>query len=285
MAQLNCPGCYQGGWMECGMCDQRTGSNLSLNMAPGPYPVNPMWMGTWHGPPPSAMYPYPVPMGHMHHHSRPPSPTHSIKSRKSSLSKKSRRKYRESEDSDDLEDRRSIFSERERKSISSRFTERPRPTRDTASMPREVLRKNPDRISRSRRGSSSESDDEQSESQKESEVLDEVEEVKALPEVPTSNWECAHCTYVNEAGTKVCLICCKTATINVKLVENEEKKGKEPKLQTTRSSDDCSKDYSETESLLNKLGKLKTQEEKKGRSRKISFWPGTKFATLTNKQN
>ncbi|XP_044267798.1 E3 ubiquitin-protein ligase lubel isoform X5 [Tribolium madens] len=272
MAQLNCPGCYQGGWMDCG-CD-RTGSNLSLNMAPGPYPVNPMWMGTWHGPPPSTMYPYPVPMGHMHHHSRPPSPTHSIKSRKSSMSKKSRRKYRESEDTDDdLEDRRSIFSHNdrsERKSIGSRFPERQKLSRDTASMPREISRKNSDRIERisnvrSRRGSSSESDDEQSESQKESEVLDESEEteVKPIPEIPTSSWECEHCTFVNDPGTKVCLICCKTATVNVKLVKIEEKIEKpEPKLQTTRSSDDCSKDYSETESLLNKLGKLKTSEPK-----------------------
>ncbi|XP_064212934.1 E3 ubiquitin-protein ligase lubel isoform X6 [Tribolium castaneum] len=272
MAQLNCPGCYQGGWLECG-CD-RTGSNLSLNMAPGPYPVNPMWMGTWHGPPPSTMYPYPVPMGHMHHHSRPPSPTHSIKSRKSSMSKKSRRKYRESEDTDDdLEDRRSIFSHNdrsERKSLGSRFPERQKLPRETASMPREISRKNSDRIERisnvrSRRGSSSESDDEQSESQKESEVLDESEEpeIKPILEVPTSNWECEHCTFVNDPGTKVCLVCCKTATINVKLVKSDEKTEKpEPKLHTTRSSDDCSKDYSETESLLNKLGKLKTSEPK-----------------------
>ncbi|XP_063922547.1 E3 ubiquitin-protein ligase lubel isoform X3 [Zophobas morio] len=295
MAQLNCPTCYQGQWVDCAMCDQRTGSNLSLNVAPGPYPVNPMWMGTWHGPPPSAMYPYPVPMGHVHHHSRPPSPTHSIKSRKSSMSKKSRRKYHESDDEDEIEERRSIFShsERERK----RYPERQRSNRETASIPREVPppRRNTidriERVSNIRRGSSSESDDEHSESQKENELnrktfpetaIEEVkvepeeDDVKVLPEVPALSWECEHCTFVNEPGTKVCLICCKTATINVKLVQSEEVlkpqpkvKSSEQKLQRSRSSDDYSKDYSETESLLNKLGKLKTnevkEEEKKGK--------------------
>jgi hypothetical protein len=324
MAQLNCPTCYQGSWMDCAMCDQRTGSNLSLNVAPPPYPMNPMWMGTWHGPPPSAMYPYPVPMGHVHHHSRPPSPTHSVKSRKSSMSKKGRKKYREVEetdDEDDMEDRRSIFSHNdrnERKSLGGRFPERQRPSRDTSSVPREVARRNTiDRVERisnvrsrpSVRQSSSESDDEHSESQKEeSEIVEEGSEQdtgpKPLPELPNSNWECEHCTFVNEAGTKVCLVCCKTASVNVKLVQNEESQNLAPKnlpkskqnkevakLQRSRSSDDYSKDYSETESLLNKLGKLKTSEPpkevpaepKKGRSRKISFWPGTKFSTLTNK--
>jgi E3 ubiquitin-protein ligase RNF31 len=324
MAQLNCPTCYQGSWMDCAMCDQRTGSNLSLNVAPPPYPMNPMWMGTWHGPPPSAMYPYPVPMGHVHHHSRPPSPTHSVKSRKSSMSKKGRKKYREVEetdDEDDMEDRRSIFSHNdrnERKSLGGRFPERQRPSRDTSSVPREVARRNTiDRVERisnvrsrpSVRQSSSESDDEHSESQKEeSEIVEEGSEQdtgpKPLPELPNANWECEHCTFVNEAGTKVCLVCCKTASVNVKLVQNEESQNLAPKnlpkskqnkeqnkLQRSRSSDDYSKDYSETESLLNKLGKLKTSEPpkevpaepKKGRSRKISFWPGTKFSTLTNK--
>ncbi|RZC33722.1 IBR domain containing protein [Asbolus verrucosus] len=289
MAQLNCPTCYQGSWMECAMCEnQRTGSNMSLNMAPAPYPMNPMWMGTWHGPPPSTMYPYPV---HMHHHSRPPSPTHSVKSRKSSMSKKSRRKYIENEETDeeDIEDRRSIFSHNDRsdrKSLGNRFPERQRPVRDTSSMSREVARRNTaDRIERvsnirsrpSVRGSSSETDDEHSESQKENELIEEIEDVekepKPPPEVPNSSWECEHCTFVNEPGTRVCLVCCKTPTSNVKLIQNEEplapknlpkkQTTKEPsKLQRSRSSDDYSKDYSETESLLNKLGKLKTNEQK-----------------------
>jgi E3 ubiquitin-protein ligase RNF31 len=212
------------------------------------------------------------------------------------MSKKGRKKYREVEetdDEDDMEDRRSIFSHNdrnERKSLGGRFPERQRPSRDTSSVPREIARRNTiDRVERisnvrsrpSVRQSSSESDDEHSESQKEeSEIVEEGSEQdtgpKPLPELPNANWECEHCTFVNEAGTKVCLVCCKTASVNVKLVQNEESQNLAPKnlpkskqnkeqnkLQRSRSSDDYSKDYSETESLLNKLGKLKTSEPPK----------------------
>lgn len=33
------------------------------------------------------------------------------------------------------------------------------------------------------------------------------------PVIPTHQWECEHCTYVNRAGTRVCAICCKTPTV------------------------------------------------------------------------
>lgn len=330
MAHLNYPiPCCQGPWMnQCGYEDR--GSNLSLNMGPGGYPMNPMWMGTWHGPPPTSVpYPYPVAIPHMHHdarsctHSRPPSPTHSVKSRKSTLSRKSRKKYRDVEDTDDEEDRRSNFSHTdrsERKSLGSRYTPRERSLRE--SLPRDLPRRNTvDKVERgsvarsrhSIRGSSSESDDEQSEelieSQKESDIINEEDETEydntanTIVEVPDASWECEHCTFVNEPGTRVCQICCKTPSANVKIFKKETSQKKvlevpkkiptnsnsksRDKLQRTLSSDDYSKDYSETESLLNKLGKLNVREPeekpaplevKKGRTpRKISFWPGTKF--------
>lgn len=344
MAQLNYPlPCCQGAWMnQCGCEDQR-GSNLSLNIGPGGYPMNPMWMGPWHGPPPSAMYPYPMPMGHMHHdarsctHSRPTSPTHSVKSRKSTLSRRSRKKYREIEDTDDEDDRRSTLSHNdrsERKSLGSRFIVRERPLRDASSMPREIKRRNTiDRVERgssiarsrhSVQASSSGTDDEQSESQKESDVINEEGESdydnnflsKEIPvEVPTASWECEHCTFVNEAGTRVCLVCCKTPTSDAKIIKpvNEAKvspkknhalspknlpvsKSKSKDKILRSGSDEYSKDYSETESVLNKMGKLKIPDAKtaesksvpidakKGRtSRKISFWPGTKFASFQKK--
>lgn len=334
MAHLNYPPpCCQGAWMnQCG-CDETRSSNMSLNVAPQGYPMNPMWMGTWHGPPPSAMYPYPVPMGHHHDarscaHSRAASPSHSVKSRKSTLSRKSRKKYREMQDTDDendVDDRRSTFShadKSERRSL-GRFVVRERPLRDASSMPREVSRRNTldriDRVSvaRSRQSvqaSSSETDDEQSESpsHKESDIINEDIESEydantpAAAEVPGASWECEHCTFVNEPGTRVCSICCKTPSANAKVVKKEAKtKASEvssakqlnvpknsDKLQRNLSSDDYSKDNSETESVLNKLGKLKTAESpvpippdiKKGRtSRKISFWPGTKFASFNKK--
>ncbi|XP_025833918.1 uncharacterized protein LOC108736579 isoform X3 [Agrilus planipennis] len=307
IAQLGCPTCHQGMCMDKWNhpCEfQQNGSNLSLNMIPGGYPMNPMWMGTWHGPPPSAMNIWPyrmnMPPCHMHHEScnqsRPASPTHSVKSRKSYLSRASRRKHISPDESDieNSDDRKSIRSER--KSLSGRHFERSRPLRDHASVPRDIRRKSTvdrsDRASvarshRSIRASSSESDEYPSESQKESEELleedeeemanamDDSEKTKISCKVPDDKWECEHCTFVNEAGTRVCLICCKTPTANAKLIENAKKKTgrviekiplqkspsaqikiKESKiLQRSRSSDDYSKYCSETESVLNKFGK------------------------------
>ncbi|KAJ8983783.1 hypothetical protein NQ317_000344 [Molorchus minor] len=291
MAHLNYPPpCCQGAWMnQCGCEDQR-GSNLSLNIGPGGYPVNPMWMGTWHGPPPSAIYPYPMPMNHMHDarscsHSRPASPTHSVE---------------DTDDEDDLEDRRSTFSHAdrvERKSLGGRFVVRERPLRDTASVPREVMRRNTfDRIERgsiarsrhSVQASSSESDDEQSDSPKESDIINEEDESeyeneskKEVQKIPDASWECEHCTFVNEAGTRVCVVCCKTPTSTVKMIKSPSnskvkkthtlsprnlpvsKSKSKDKVQVMRniSSDEHSKDYSETESVLNKMGKLKTSDK------------------------
>lgn len=33
-----------------------------------------------------------------------------------------------------------------------------------------------------------------------------------LGPIPTQEWECDHCTFVNQAGTRVCTVCCKTTT-------------------------------------------------------------------------
>lgn len=33
---------------------------------------------------------------------------------------------------------------------------------------------------------------------------------KPLGPVPTEQWVCEHCTFVNQAGTRVCIVCCKT---------------------------------------------------------------------------
>ncbi|KAG5896886.1 hypothetical protein JTB14_033524 [Gonioctena quinquepunctata] len=197
VAHLNYPPqCYPSGWMNPMGYEDHRGSNMSLNMGPGGYPMNPMWMGTWHGPPPSAMYPYPVPMHHDNRscgHSRAPSPTHSVKSRKSTLSRKSRKKCKEFEDTDDerdVDDRRSTFSHTdrsERKSFGGRYPARERQLREATSLPRESSRRNTvDRIQRgsiaksrqSNQGSCSETDDEHSEStsQKESDIINEEDE-------------------------------------------------------------------------------------------------------------
>lgn len=214
-----------------------------------------------------------------------------------------RRKYRETEDSEeeDRDERRSVRSER--KPGNTRFIERKVPLRDAVSVPRDFSRRTFDRSSMSRsrhsvRVSSSESDDElESESQKESEILEEEDDDEPLEKrkdekrsaiVAGGSWECEHCTFVNEAGTRVCSICCKTsANAEMKIVKNNGRKGdlsvRKLNEKKSRSSDDYSRDYSETESLQNKMGKVKVEDDKakKGRTiRKISFWPGTKFAAF-----
>lgn len=304
---------------------------MSLNMTPG-YPMNPMWMGTWHGPPPSAMgmYPYPMgmppPMASPMHSSRPPSPSQSIKSRKSHLSKKSRRRHDSDSDGDnidDIDDRRSVFSQTERgERKSKRFNDRTR-LRDTTSMPRELPRRSAtldrmDRISLTRnhrnlKSSTSQDSDDEMHSQKLSETLNESDEDNGGVEgdedaatIPKSSWECEHCTYVNESGTRVCVICCKTPTSNVKLVTavinadgNRQKTrsvSKTNRKDVKRVRRSMSKESSsEIEAITNKIDKLishnnnKMEEwsgrkhednnRKEGRNRKITFWPGTKFPT------
>ncbi|KAL1491493.1 hypothetical protein ABEB36_012082 [Hypothenemus hampei] len=286
MAQLNYP-CCPNMWMEQQHQCCNHGSNMSLNVNPG------MWMGNWHRnmfPPPYGLPPRAC------SHSRPASPTQSVKSRKSTLSKKSRRKYRDDESSDDEDsnDGRSLISNRSERRSLGRFVVRERPLRDTSSMPKEALRRNfsskSDRserasVVRSRvsvvESSSEESDDEESESKEAASESDEpVGKKEEFLKLPDSSWSCEHCTFVNESGTRVCSICCKTPTKKANLVTKKtqglrESANKPPlaggpfksKTQQTVSSDDysaLSKDYSETESMLqNRMEKMNIQEDQK----------------------
>lgn len=102
------------------------------------------------------------------------------------------------------------------------------------------------------------------------------------PSAPEYDWECEFCTFVNEAKTKICTICCKTpmSIPQKKLSSSSElsKSAETPieaispagnvpirKSTTASSSEDTNK-----ESNNSNVGKSK------GKSRKISFWPGTK---------
>lgn len=150
--------------------------------------------------------------------------------------------------------------------------------------------------------SSGETDDEQSDDSLHREELLEEDEDRALVksvEVPDSSWSCEHCTFVNDPGTRVCSVCCKTPTTKVQQIHSEtspknpnshspisSKKppvGRVANLKTKEkdnsvfnktlqspSSDDYSansaKDYSETESMQTRLEKLNiksTESEKK----------------------
>lgn len=87
------------------------------------------------------------------------------------------------------------------------------------------------------------------------------------PPAPDHEWQCEHCTFVNEANSKICTICCKTPTQAPpklqSIINGTSKKTiveKISKMAVSPSEDDSTDD----------VGK------KKGRNRKISFFLGTK---------
>ncbi|XP_060517510.1 E3 ubiquitin-protein ligase lubel-like isoform X3 [Cylas formicarius] len=262
MAQLNYPPCHPNQWPpeQC-CCESQHGSNMSINA--GGYPPNPMWMGTWHGPP---VYPYP--RGYRAcSHSRAASPTHSVKSRKSTLSRKSRRKYETSdeEEADDFDDRRSTFSER--RSVG-------RYAATSKEAPKETKRsKHADRSERMsvrsrtsiRASSSSQTDDEHSESDDAiAEEEEDEEESTAERPMPTSPWACQHCTFVNEPGTRVCSVCCKTSRTKKARRKDNAKTALLPQCAPHPVAEEAApakknagmSGDSETESVLNRLGKV-----------------------------
>lgn len=87
------------------------------------------------------------------------------------------------------------------------------------------------------------------------------------PPAPDHEWQCEHCTFVNEANSKICTICCKTPT------------QAPPKLPSTLNG-------TAKKSIVEKIGKMVVSPseddstddigKKKGRNRKISFFLGTK---------
>lgn len=119
------------------------------------------------------------------------------------------------------------------------------------------------------------------------------------PSAPDHEWECEFCTFVNEANIKICTICCKTpksgppkpvastatagamttvtnnnntetiisVTTNSNKIDEEKNSIPSTKSKTASSSEENSKDTSTTTTGNGKI---------KGRTRKISFWPGTK---------
>lgn len=79
------------------------------------------------------------------------------------------------------------------------------------------------------------------------------------PSPPDHDWECEHCTFVNEAGVTICGVCCKTPSGNPK----------------QKKPDDLSENFGK-QMKITSAGEDSSDGKKKGRNRKISFWPGTK---------
>lgn len=74
---------------------------------------------------------------------------------------------------------------------------------------------------------------------------------------PPVNWECEHCTFVNESDAKICVICCKTRTEVLKQL---------PQTDDEIDINEINDSILQSESDVKQKGKLK----------KITFLPGTK---------
>lgn len=123
-----------------------------------------------------------------------------------------------------------------------------------------------------------------------SEICDEEEE---LGPIPQTEWECKHCTFVNEGGTRVCAVCCKTTTRPKKregqraqerpwsLSKVPSPKAQSPKPPSTpaKLEEDLNKSLNlgTDNKPLKNVEKPDRMKEKRGRRRTISFWIGTKL--------
>ncbi|KAJ9593904.1 hypothetical protein L9F63_014664, partial [Diploptera punctata] len=247
MAHMNCPSCHHGMvWMpnnpwEFGGPPGRTPSNLSLNM-PGPGYTGGMYPTS----PPGA---YPLGMSASqsnisapnanllpptmdHNHRRASSPAHSTKSTQHqrrravspTLSVKSTQLRRVTSPAPNYKPNQQFHrNESPTTSIKSRRSQVSRSNHNQSQQRSATVSQNKHRetpeSSVEEYFSNAQNDDEQDISDAdfvknpEEEAEKEEEELPPpKPIIPTHQWECEHCTYVNRAGTRVCAICCKTPT-------------------------------------------------------------------------
>lgn len=131
------------------------------------------------------------------------------------------------------------------------------------------------------------------------ELVPDTAPVGPAPRAPDHQWQCEFCTFVNEPQTTICTICCKTPTNEpIKVVQQsgkqttdsvtsslvpppipkksppkEDARATTPKVETKSSSNVPMSSKSKTTSSSEENA---SNSKVKGRSRKISFWPGTK---------
>ncbi|CAH2231771.1 jg7184 [Pararge aegeria aegeria] len=56
------------------------------------------------------------------------------------------------------------------------------------------------------------------------------------PSPPNSSWQCEHCTFVNEPGTRVCAVCCRTPTTKAKIISTDGINNGVARLRVTNKS-------------------------------------------------
>lgn len=84
-------------------------------------------------------------------------------------------------------------------------------------------------------------------------------------------WECEYCTFANEPNTRICAICCKTAS-NAPLKSSMA--GNSTAVNASPETEAISRNEAAVTTDANVIDKSKGRERKL--SKKISFWPGTK---------
>lgn len=114
----------------------------------------------------------------------------------------------------------------------------------------------------------------------EDEELD--DDMKPLGAIPTTEWECQHCTYVNRPGSRVCEVCCKTRTADAESSAPAPVKTSVSRNNITEAKSvvKAKEEVREVQKVMaSELPRPKPQEpeKKKGRRRTISFWIGTKL--------
>lgn len=113
------------------------------------------------------------------------------------------------------------------------------------------------------------------------------------PPTPQHPWICEYCTFENEAGTRVCDVCCKTPTAPPLPSSIPTQISSSTKGNKVSSSESCVYDYSDAENYIKRhtntvkrAPKASPESDsndesmsyvsKRGRLKKISFLPGTK---------
>lgn len=56
------------------------------------------------------------------------------------------------------------------------------------------------------------------------------------PPPPPATWQCEHCTFVNEPGVRVCVVCCRTPTVTAKIISTNAINNSMAKLKMTSST-------------------------------------------------
>ncbi|XP_072936870.1 uncharacterized protein LUBEL isoform X2 [Epargyreus clarus] len=65
---------------------------------------------------------------------------------------------------------------------------------------------------------------------------DEEDSLGPAPPPPDATWQCEHCTFVNEPGVRVCVVCCRTPTVTAKIISDDSIKNGMERLKITEKS-------------------------------------------------